>query len=268
MVTRIRNWSPLPSPPLSSYLARIAPPPRLQLKRALERVLARPDVPPPSKVRYFRAQMQTIISRACAEASLKAVPSRRCNTLMRLLEERLESTYKLHPGFDAAAPPLMPYEPGLPADPPDALAGDSWGFVELPLSQLLEESAAVASGACFGDVFSLSAAGLDLPPETMVPGVVVWSARASAVAAWTAGYDLAGLSADVANGTLILDTGVSQRWRYARWARSAGADAEATAWEAAKAKAGGLHFLAVQASPEADACAGIWLLRDIAPPSI
>jgi hypothetical protein len=55
---------------------------RSQLRNALERILAEEGVVAPQKIRFFRAQMSTIITKACAELPSKVVPSRRCMTLM------------------------------------------------------------------------------------------------------------------------------------------------------------------------------------------
>lgn len=57
-------------------------PPPLQLKKALEAVLAQPGARKPTSARFFRAQMQTIISRALADLGINPVPSRRCFALM------------------------------------------------------------------------------------------------------------------------------------------------------------------------------------------
>ena len=65
----------------------------------------------------------------------------------------------------------------------------------------------------------------------------------------------------------MLDTGVSQRWRYGAVAPGAAAAEEASAWESAKAAAGGLHFLVIQEDDEADV-AGLWLLLDRPPPTV
>ncbi len=54
----------------------------MQLRKAIEAVLAREGAEVPEQARFFRGQMQTIITRALAEAGIKAVPSRRCFTLM------------------------------------------------------------------------------------------------------------------------------------------------------------------------------------------
>lgn len=45
-------------------------------------MLAQPGARKPSSARFFRGQMQTIISRALSDMGIAPVPSRRCFTLM------------------------------------------------------------------------------------------------------------------------------------------------------------------------------------------
>ncbi|PNH02936.1 hypothetical protein TSOC_011060 [Tetrabaena socialis] len=52
------------------------------LKRTIERILAQPGAERPEKARFFRSQMQTIITKALTDCLIKAVPSRRCFTVM------------------------------------------------------------------------------------------------------------------------------------------------------------------------------------------
>jgi len=52
---------------------------------ALVEVLDQEGASPPKSVRFFRGQMQTIISRALTDLEIKPVPSRRCFTLIRKL---------------------------------------------------------------------------------------------------------------------------------------------------------------------------------------
>lgn len=60
---------------------------------------------------------------------------------------------------------------GPPQDLPDALRGESWLFVQLPLSMLQQELRSVESQEIFGDTFGLATAGLDdLPADTLIPG--------------------------------------------------------------------------------------------------
>lgn len=56
--------------------------PSLQLKLALEEILNLEGAVRPKAVRFFRAQMQTIITRALNDLDIKPVPSRRCFTLL------------------------------------------------------------------------------------------------------------------------------------------------------------------------------------------
>ena len=69
--------SPHPPPPACS-----APLRPVQLKRSLEEILAQPGARKPTVARFFRGQMQTIISRALSDVGIKSMPSRRCFTLM------------------------------------------------------------------------------------------------------------------------------------------------------------------------------------------
>ena len=56
-------------------------------------------------------------------------------------------------------------------DLPDALRGEKWSFVQLPLGVLREELAAVERGKAFGATFPLNSAGLsDLPDDAPIPG--------------------------------------------------------------------------------------------------
>ena len=54
----------------------------LQLKQALADILSQQGAQTPQRVRFFRGQMQTIISRALTDLDIKPVPSRRCFALI------------------------------------------------------------------------------------------------------------------------------------------------------------------------------------------
>ncbi len=62
-----------------------------------------------------------------------------CITLVRWLEERYETVYRRHPGFQEGATPLSLQEQALPLDLPDTLRGEQWTFVQLPLSGLFSK---------------------------------------------------------------------------------------------------------------------------------
>ena len=68
-------------------------------------------------------------------------------------------------------------------------------------------------------------------------GIAVYSRRATPLAAWTSGLEVANVVADADRACLVLETGVNQRWRYGNYRRSAENTADARAWEAAKVAA-------------------------------
>lgn len=78
----------------------------------------------------------------------------------------------------------------------------------------------------------------------------------------------AGVKADVERNSLILETGVNQRWRYGGWRPSPDSIGAAEEWEEAKAGLEGLHFLAVQPDPDSEELNGLWLLLDKMPPNV
>ena len=102
-----------------------------------------------------------------------------------LLEERVGTVYKQAPGYSEKATSLFVLDLGPPQDLPDALRGESWLFVQLPLSMLQQELRSVESRESFGDTFGLATAGLDdLPADTLIPGapsvallLCVWGRR-------------------------------------------------------------------------------------------
>lgn len=53
-----------------------------QLKNAISELLDQPGAQRPERIKFFRGQMQTIITRAVSDLDIKPVPSRRCFTLL------------------------------------------------------------------------------------------------------------------------------------------------------------------------------------------
>lgn len=240
-----------------------------QLKNTLQQLLAQDGAVKPEKCRFFRGQMQTIITTALMELEIQPLPSRRCFSLTGWLQERVDGVYRNHPGYSEKAGTLFTLDLDVPQELPDALRGESWCFVQLPLGDLLKELDTVfATGEAFGATFDLATIGEGtMPMDTLIPGLCVFSRRALPLAAWTNGLELAGVKADTDRACLILETGVNQRWRYGSYRRSPEATAEAAAWEEIKTSVGGLHFLVIQEGEESD-IAGMWLMADREPPSI
>lgn len=240
----------------------------ITLKDAIMSIVQTLGVPKPVTIRFFRSQMKTIVSKACNELGIRPVPSKRCLSLIRWLEERYEPVYMRHPGFQKGAKALLTLEQSSPLELPDNLCGEKWAFVQLPLAAVQEEMAAVQDESCFGSVLDLDVLGISLSDDTLIPGVSIASSRALGLAAWTNALEITSIDVDRQRACLILSAGVSKRWIYAFYRKNRQTDQEAEAWEAAKKACGGLHFLAIQGSLDSDSCDGFWLILDMPNPPV
>lgn len=212
----------------------------------------------PDKIRFFRRQMNSIITRACEEAGLPAIPSRRTFSLYRWLREREAQVYPQHPGYQPLAAPPVVMEPALPQALPDALRGDKWVFASLKVADFAESNEWETK---FGEVFPLTELGLDLAPDDTISGLIIYSARALPLAGWLSGLELAALDLiEERTPQLVLETGVGDRWILLNL-RQATLLAEARAFVAAKQKSAQVHFLAVQADAKSETFAGFWVLQ-------
>lgn len=55
-------------------------------------------------------------------------------SLLLWLDERYESIYTRHPGFQKGSKPLLALDNPFPMELPENLFGEKWAFVQLPLS--------------------------------------------------------------------------------------------------------------------------------------
>ncbi|GMY22488.1 protein TAB2 homolog, chloroplastic-like [Fagus crenata] len=222
----------------------------------------------PEKIRFFRSQMQTIITKACKELGTKPVPSKRCLSLLLWLEERYETVYMRHPGFQKGSKPLLALDNPFPMELPENLFGEKWAFVQLPISAVREEISSLESRLVFGAGLDLDLLGIEIDDKTLIPGLAVASSRATPLAAWMNGLEVSSIEADLSRASLILSVGISTRYVYATYKKTPVTTNEAEAWEAAKKACGGLHFLAIQEDLDSDDCVGFWLLLDLPPPPV
>ncbi|MEO0768676.1 MAG: Tab2/Atab2 family RNA-binding protein [Cyanobacteria bacterium J06649_4] len=239
------------------------------LQGAIEDAIAQSNVqskPQPTKVRYFRYQMQNMIKRACEEAGLLAYPSRRTLALQQWLEDREANVYPNEPGYQASAPVsrAKPLEVVNPL--PDALKGQQWALVSLPAEAFAEMG---DWDVGFGEAFPTAIANVD--PQTPIPGFIIYSKRATPLAAWMSGLEIACVRAgreestnyvskNTATARLLMDTGTTETWLLADLVGPE-TQAEGERFEQGKAAANGVHFIAVQDSPDSESFAGMWLMQ-------
>ncbi|MBD2676805.1 MULTISPECIES: Tab2/Atab2 family RNA-binding protein [Nostoc] len=212
----------------------------------------------PLKIRFFRRQMNNMITKACQDLGIPAQPSRRTLILNQWLEQRMQEVYPQEAGYQEGTNPSVRLEKPLPQRLPDALEGQQWVFVSLTAEDLAEMP---EWEIAFGEAFPLELAKVS--PETRIPGVLIFSPRALPLAGWMSGLELAFLKVDTNQETrLLLETGVTESWILANIKKSQPL-AEAKGFEEAKQKANGVHFLGVQSNPQAESFAGFWLLQEV-----
>ena len=95
------------------------------LREAIEKAIAETGAAP-KKIRFFRRQMNNMITKACQESGIAATPSRRTYALEQWLKSRYQEVYPAEPGYDAKAAnsASIKYPPLNAIALPDAVRGD------------------------------------------------------------------------------------------------------------------------------------------------
>jgi hypothetical protein len=198
-----------------------------------------------------------MVQRAATEQEIEVISSRRTFALLDWLEQREREVYPQEEGFMAGplAPPPAPVQtPPIPL--PEEVQGDAWSWATLPAGLLREA----------GD-WPMSFSGLlpvptNLEDEAQVPGLRLFSqTRSLAMAGWLGGLEPVRLL--VEGRQLIMEAGQDDRWLVSDLDAEA-AQSVAMALETSQATVSGLQFIAIQASPDEQAFAGFWMMRDIA----
>jgi RNA-binding protein Tab2/Atab2 len=231
------------------------------LRTALEEAI-KESKQQPTRIRFFRRQMSNMIIKACKDAGIPALPSRKTLLLNQWLLERLEKVYPNEPGYQGGTNPSVRLDAPLPQRLPDALEMEQWGFVTLKASDFTDMP---EWDIGFSESFPLDLANIS--PDTPIPGVLLFSQRALPIAAWMSGLELAWLKFDNSSqgARLLLETGATESWVVAN-TRNPQQLEQAENFEKAKKKANGVHFIGVQSDPESESFAGFWLLCEVSLP--
>ena len=233
----------------------------LTLKDAIGQAIAQAGETP-SKIRFFRRQMNNMITKGCEDAGIAVSASRHTYTLNQWLVERMSSVYPQEEGYDEKATQSgsIQYPQTNPVELPDAIRGDrqdKWILVSLNASELQDMN---EWEIAFGEAFPLAMANIEA--NTKIPGFILYSSRALPLAAWMSGLELGYLRLDAGKFPRIcLETGVSDSWILANLTDE-NTISEGEGFEQTKKQAGGVHFLAIQSSPDSESFAAFWLLLD------
>ncbi|GMH97384.1 hypothetical protein TrVE_jg7663 [Triparma verrucosa] len=225
------------------------------------------SLPAPKQIRFFRGQMYNMLNIALSEVDVVATPSRATYSLKSWIDQRESYVYPNMPDYqeNLSAEALRKAGRGFldissPVKLPDALRGERYAFVSLPLSEFREGGGVTAENIGLGRLCPTE--NLDLPEDSFVSGVVVMSARAKGLAAWMAGTEIACIRCDLRKRNMVMEADISTQYLMARL--DDGQRKEGEAFEKAKEEMDGLHFLAVQEDEEDEEPKGFWLLKDVA----
>jgi len=232
-----------------------------EVRRVVEDIIEESEVKP-STIRFFRGAMFNMINIALSEIDVTAKPSRCTFALAQWIEERNREVYPKMKGYQ----PNMIGIRGIGATfldirtavkLPDALRGEKYAFVGLPLSEFIQGGGVSIENVGVGRLCPLDDC---LPADSFVQGVVILTSRAKALASWLAGTEVAGIKADLKKRELVMETDIDNQYLMAKL--NDDQRREAANFEEGKDALNGLHFISVQ-NGEDNAPEGFWLLREI-----
>ena len=228
-----------------------------ELRRRVQAVID--DAPrKPSSIRFFRSQMFNMINIALSQLDVIVSPSRKTYALYQVLRDREENVYPSMPGFQESLTRPSAFQ-GLNLKVaerlPDALRCDSFAFGTFPLGQLEEFFEVANPNDYFGDSCLVDPT---LPRDVLIPGMIIFSKRARAISAWMSGIELAFVKATLERQEVSLECGLNTVYVFAKI--TADIKDDVRKFQETKKDTAGIHFLAVQTSPETDEIDGMWLL--------
>lgn len=140
---------------------------------------------------------------------------------------------------------------------PDALRGEKYAFVGLPVAEFMKDGSINDDNIGVGKLCTLPEG---VAADSFIQGIVILTSRANALATWLAGTEVVGMSCDLRKRTMVMETDIDNEYLMAKLNDEQ--REEANIFEEGKASLGGLHFISVQIDENEDP-AGFWLLRDL-----
>lgn len=210
----------------------------------------------PSKLRFWRTSMKTMIKKAANNVGIDPIASRRTYSLVEWLKERKKDIYPNEPGYIAGplAPAFSPIS-NQPVPLPEAVRGDAWSFATLPIGTLRDANEWPME---FNGLIPIKEI---IDDEIPIPGIRLFSkSRSLGLAAWLGGLEPVALIQE--NSQLILEAGQDERWLVTDMDKQTATFA-GKSFQEAKEKADGLQFISIQSTPEEEKFAGFWMLRDL-----
>ena len=211
----------------------------------------------PSKVRFWRSSMKSIIRKSLEALKIESLISRRTYDLMDRLQFLEKEVYPNEKGFvrGVLAPNFASVSEIKPQPLPEAVRGDALTISEISIGAL---KSARNWPIEFGDIFPIKNSIND---SESVPGLRLFSKnRALGLAAWFSGLEPVKLL--IRKNQLLLEASENDQWLVTDLPER---DAKQLNEKFSKNKKNfnGYQFISIQSTPYVEKFEGFWMLRDI-----
>ena len=211
----------------------------------------------PSKIRYWRSSMKSIIKKSLESIEIDSLVSRRTYELVDRIEYLEKEIYPKEKGYvrGVLAPAFISQMENMPKPLPEAVRGDALTISEISIGEL---KSAKNWPIEFGDIFPIQKS---LDDSKLVPGLRLFSKeRSLALAAWFSSLEPVKLI--MQNNQLILEAAEDDKWLVTDLPED---DATKLTEKLAdnKNNSSGYQFISIQSTPFVQKFAGFWILRDI-----
>jgi len=211
----------------------------------------------PSKIRFWRSSMKSIIKKSLEATSIEALSSRRTYDLLDRIAFLEKEIYPKEDGYvrGVLAPTFTSKIENSPKPLPEAVRGDALTISEISIGEL---KSAENWPMEFGDIFPISQ---DIDNNNLVPGLRLFSKdRSLALSAWFSCLEPVKLT--IHKNQLILEASDDDRWLVTDFPEK-DANTLSTKFLENKKNSFGYQFISIQATPYIEKFAGFWILRDI-----
>ena len=211
----------------------------------------------PSRIRFWRASMKSIIKKSIENIGIEALVSRRTYELFDRIEFLEQEVYPLENGYvrGVLAPTFTSGIDNNPKPLPDAVRGDALTISEISIEEL---KSAQNWPIEFGDIFPIKKS---LKNENLIPGLRLFSKdRSLALAAWFSSLEPVKLQ--IEKNQLILEASEDNKWLVTDLTEKVAKELN-DKFAQTKNDSFGYQFISIQSTPFIEKFAGFWILRDI-----
>ena len=211
----------------------------------------------PSKVRFWRSSMKSIIKKSLENIGIDPLVSRRTYDLFDRIEYLEKEIYPKEKGYvrGVLAPTFSSTIINNPNPLPEAVRGDALTISEISIGELKSSQEWPIQ---FGDIFPIKNS---LKDDNLVPGLRLFSKdRPLALAAWFS--SLEPVKMRIEKNQLILDASEDDKWLVTDLAEKEAKSLE-DKFNSSKINSFGYQFISIQKTPYIKEFTGFWLLRDV-----